>query len=156
MNNTPVTMGENICHMAYYFSAKIFNCDKVTLSIKLLDRTYGYKIYPSILPFGMITIKNIVHIKCRLRSRVVSVRCSNALLCVLMVCPRLSCRLPCSQLGTKRWRSMHCRQACTYAITRSREVHMYGKTCDLRGRPQVVRLPKKPSALQGPLIQWLW
>ena len=81
----------------------------------------------------------------RLGSRVVSVHCSNALLSLLMVRPRLSCRLPCSQL-VKRWRSMHCRQACVYTATRSREVHMYGNTCGVRGKPPVVRLPKKPSA----------
>ena len=72
---------------------------------------------------------------------------SIALLCLLMVCPRLSCRLPCSQLWVKRWRSMHCRQACVYTATRSREVHMYGNTCGVRGRPLVVRLPKKPIVL---------
>ena len=38
----------------------------------------------------------------RLRSRVVSVLCSNALLGLLMVRPRLSCRLPCSQPEIKR------------------------------------------------------
>ena len=46
----------------------------------------------------------------------------------------------------KRWRSMHCRQACVYTATRSREVHMYGNTCGVRGRPPIVRLPKNPSA----------
>ena len=41
---------------------------------------------------------------------------------------------------------MHWRQACVYTATRTGEVHMYAKACDVRGRPPVVWLPKKPSA----------
>ena len=106
------------------------------LFILLVNNLKSHRVFP------------LLHISSNgcLRSRVVSVHCSNALLCLLVVRPHLSCRLPCSQLEIKRWRSMHCRQACVYTATRSREVHMYGKTCGVRGRPPVVRLPKKPSA----------
>ena len=44
-----------------------------------------------------------------------------ALLCLLMVRPRLSCWLSCNQLRIKRSPSMHYRQACVYAATRSYE-----------------------------------
>ena len=42
-------------------------------------------------------------------------------------------------------KTLHCRHACVYTATRSREVHMYGKICGVRGGPPVVRLPKKPN-----------
>ena len=65
----------------------------------------------------MILSKNCTYYKCIIskvnfissNSQVVSVLALNVLLCLLMVRPRLSCRLPCSQLEIKRWRSMHCR-----------------------------------------------